>query len=209
MLKAVTGKGSGWLVCISASPRFMRTSALAALKEAQKALKGQRRGCWVMSSWGCISLFSVGKTTGLAWLLQCKCWAASGVNQAHSRHTLTHTKGTPAQGSRWWNCLLLCKVLFSVKSKGFHLNGADMNGYLSLGSRRCIITRKNPESSLNHKWKEPNSNWLQGKRLIGRTLGIWDAGTRVNPKIGDWIQEIRSHQAHSFSPLFFPFFHLW
>ena len=95
-----------------------------------------------------MSQFSTEETAELAWLLQCKCWAATEIGPLQTR-SLTCGALPPRNAEEL--CLLLCKTLFSVKNKGFYLSGANMNGCLSLGSGRCIITRQDLESSLNHR----------------------------------------------------------
>ena len=71
MEEGVTGKYTGWRVCLSNSPR-LKTSALASFMGAQK-LALQRPGSWVTSSWDSTSQFLIEKMTELAWLQQCKC----------------------------------------------------------------------------------------------------------------------------------------
>ena len=68
----VPGKSSGWLVCVSDSPRILEATALPPLKRTQWGHL-QRTGSWVPSSWGCISPCMIEEMTGLAWHRQCKC----------------------------------------------------------------------------------------------------------------------------------------
>ena len=93
ILRGVTGKGSGWLVCISVSPSFLKGSALSAFKGAQRSWKiwePRRPGSWVMSSWGCIFQFMTEEITGLAWLLQHKFGLLQESIRARQTHTHSH-----------------------------------------------------------------------------------------------------------------------
>ena len=73
-MEVVAGNCSGWLVCISISPRFLRTSALSAFKGAQSSWAPQRPGSWVPFSWEHTSQLLISETTGSALLPQYKCW---------------------------------------------------------------------------------------------------------------------------------------
>ena len=44
---------------------------------------------WILGDVFLKLCFSVCETTGLAWLLQCKCCGCSGISQAHSKHTFS------------------------------------------------------------------------------------------------------------------------
>ena len=68
----VPGKSSGWLVCVSDSPRILEATAIPPLKRIQWG-RLERPGSWMMSSWCCLSQSLVEKMTGLAWHRQCKC----------------------------------------------------------------------------------------------------------------------------------------
>ena len=167
-------------MCISVSPRFLRRSALAAFWGAQSSWtlrKPQRPGSWVMSSWGCISRFMTEEITGLAWLLQHKFGLLQESTRAERTHTHSHA-GPFHPGVlvnyAWGSAKPYSQSRIKDSSQWCWYEWVPL-----FGSGRCIITGQDLESSLNHKWEEPNSHWLQEKgRLIGRTLRVWDTGTR-------------------------------
>ena len=117
ILTGEAGRGSDWLMCISLSPRVLRASATAPFRMANSIRMRQRPGSWVTSSWGCTSQFMIWKSTGLAWLLQCKSrLLQESVRLTPNTHSLTRRALWPRDAGEL--CLVLCKALVSGKNEG-------------------------------------------------------------------------------------------
>ena len=166
---------------------------------AQSTLAPQRPGSWVTSSWEHISQFSIGETIGSAWLPQCKCWAASGITQAHSKDTLTQRKVPPrdagAQG------LGLCKPCPQQRIKDF-ISMELIRMAASLWVRKVHHNRAGSRIKSESQTRGAQLQLASRKgRLIGR---IQVSGTQEweQIQISQWLDPIsQKPSVHSFLTL--------